>query len=57
MGVVAKSGGFYTFDGQQYHGKDRLTEAIRTDTLMQDKLRQAVLEVVAANEELETMEG
>lgn len=57
MGVVAKSGGFYTFDGQQYHGKDRLTEAIRTDSLMQDKLRQAVLEVVATTEELDTMEG
>lgn len=57
MGIIAKSGGFYTFDGQQYHGKDRLTEAIRTDSLMQDKLRHSVLEVVETTEELDTMEG
>lgn len=57
MGVVVKAGGWYTFDGQQYQGKDRLTDALRSDTLMQDKLRQSVLEAVAINEELETMEG
>ncbi len=57
MLVIEKAGGYYRFDGQQWQGKERLTEAIRSDSLLQDKLRQAVLEVVSSNEELQTMEG
>lgn len=57
MLVIEKAGGYYRFDGQQWQGKERLTEAIRADSLMQDKLRQTVLEVVSSTEELETMEG
>jgi recombination protein RecA len=56
LGVVERAGAWYRFDGQQWQGKDGLTEAIRSDTLLQEGLRKAVIDMASDPKALERME-
>lgn len=57
LGVIERAGAYYRFDGQQWQGRDALTDAIRADILLQEGLRKAVLDMASDPKALERMEG
>lgn len=57
LGIVTRAGAYYRYGGQQWQGKDGLTAALRSDSLLQEALRQDVLDYASAMEQLDSMEG
>lgn len=45
FGVIAKKGGWYTYDGQQWNGKPKLRDAIREDAGLQKTIAADVLKL------------
>lgn len=56
LGVITRGGAYYRYNGQQWMGKDGLTEAIKSDSLLQDSLRRDILAASQDNHVLDTME-
>jgi len=56
LGLIARAGKFYSYGGQRWEGKERLTDALRSDTLLQEALRRDVLDAARAMDQLDTME-
>jgi recombination protein RecA len=56
LGLITRAGAFYRYGGQQWQGKDSLTDALRSDTLLQEALRRDVLDTARAMEQLDSME-
>lgn len=57
LGLIERAGAWYRYGGQQWQGMNGLTDALRTDTLLQEALRRDVLDSARAMEQLDTMEG
>ena len=55
LGVIERAGAYYRFAGQQWQGKEGLTEALRADTLLQMSMYRAIMES-SGEESFQTME-
>ena len=47
LNVIAKNGGYYAYNGQQWHGEPKMLAASREDVDLQNALRAEVLEAAA----------
>lgn len=47
MGVIGRGGSWYRFGGDQWQGRDALTDALRTDPGLRGQLAKAVLELAS----------
>lgn len=57
LGLITRAGAYYRYAGQQWMGKDGLTAALRSDSLLQEALRRDVLSTATAMESLDSMEA
>jgi recombination protein RecA len=57
LGFITRAGAYYRYGGQQWQGKDGLTAALRSDSLLQEALRRDVLSSSQELEQLDYMEG
>lgn len=57
IGLITRAGAWYRYGGQQWQGREGLTEALQTDTLLREALRRDVLSTADAMETLDSMEG
>ena len=57
LGLITRAGAWYRYGGQQWQGMNGLTDALRTDSLLQEALRRDVLNFASALEQLDSMEG
>lgn len=57
LGLITRAGAYYRYAGQQWMGKDGLTSALRSDSLLQEALKRDVFKASAEMEQLDTMEG
>lgn len=56
LGLITRAGAYYRYAGQQWLGKDGLTSALKSDTLLQEELRRDVLSISSSLDQLDTME-
>lgn len=57
LGLITRAGAYYRYGGQQWGpGKDALTDALRSDILLQESLRRDVLSAASNLDRLENME-
>lgn len=57
LGLITRAGAYYRYSGQQWQGKDALTSALRSDTLLRETLRRDILHASTDTFTLDTMEG
>lgn len=57
LGLITRAGAYYRYAGQQWQGMNGLTDALRSDSLLQEALRRDVLSSARAMEQLDVMEG
>jgi recombination protein RecA len=57
MGLITRAGAYYRYAGQQWMGKDGLTSALRSDSLLQEALKRDVFSAANNLDQLDTLEG
>jgi recombination protein RecA len=55
--IIGQRGGYYSYGGQQWQGKDAVKDAIRSDASLRDSLRAEVLEAAADPRRLDEADG
>lgn len=56
IGLITRAGAYYRYGGQQWQGMNGLTDALRSDSLLQEALRRDVMSAASALEQLDSME-
>jgi recombination protein RecA len=56
LGLITRAGAYYRYGGQQWQGKEGLTSALRSDSLLQEALKRDVFSFTSALDQLDTME-
>lgn len=55
-GFITRAGAYYRYGGQQWMGKEGLTSALRSDSLLQEALRRDVMSIADSLDQLDNME-